>query len=113
MITAYGNGGFRVSGRRYSGSVVILSDRTTAWAVSSIEDIDLASLTPILEAAEPVSILVVGCGRSFAMPPTELRQALEARGIALEWMDTGAACRTFNVLMLEGRDAAAALIATG
>ncbi len=54
---------------------------------------------------------MLGCGARFAPPPKGLREGLKAQGVALEWMDTGAACRTFNVLLAEDRGAAAALIA--
>ncbi len=71
----------------------------------------MASLEPIRAAEPAVEILMLGCGGRFAMVPAELRQALRAEGIALEAMDTGAACRTYNVLLAEDRRVAAALIA--
>jgi uncharacterized protein len=55
--------------------------------------------------------LILGLGPRFLMVPAELRQALKGHGIAVEAMDTGAACRTFNVLLAEDRRVAAALIA--
>jgi uncharacterized protein len=61
--------------------------------------------------AENPLILVIGCGERFLPPPKGLRDDLRKAGIALEWMDTGAACRTFNVLLAEDRGAVAALIA--
>lgn len=54
---------------------------------------------------------MLGCGARFMPPPSGLRDALRAMGVALEWMDTGAACRTFNVLLAEDRGAVGALIA--
>jgi uncharacterized protein len=64
------------------------------------------------DAPEPAAeLLIIGCGARFAAPPKGLRQDLRARGIAVEWMDTGAACRTFNVLLGEDRRAAAAILA--
>ncbi len=65
-------------------------------------------LEPIL--GEP-GILIVGCGIGDKAPPPDLRAKLKARDISLEWMNTGAACRTFNVLLTEEREAVAALIA--
>ena len=56
-------------------------------------------------------ILIVGCGRAFQLPPKGLKDGLGELGLVLEWMDTGAACRTFNVLLAEERAVAAALIA--
>ena len=66
------------------------------------------SLEPIL--GEP-GILVIGCGAMGKAPPPDLRAKLKAWDISLEWMNTGAACRTFNVLLTEEREAVAALIA--
>ena len=60
---------------------------------------------------ESTEILLVGCGARFGPAPAGLARTLRAAGVALEWMDTGAACRTFNVLLAEDRLAAAALIA--
>ena len=64
-----------------------------------------------MRRAQSVRILVVGCGRAFTPKPPHLDAELRAAGIGVEWMDTGAACRTFNVLLLEDREVAAALIA--
>ena len=61
-------------------------------------------------AQPPIEILLIGSGGAFEMAPAALTQALSARSIALESMDTGAACRTYNVLMAEDRRVAAALI---
>ncbi len=111
VIEAYGGGGFVIAGARYAGSVIVLPERTLAWAAAAAVDVTEFALVPLFEAPPPTEILIVGCGPRFAPPPVALRPAVRARGIALEWMDTGAACRTFNVLLAEGRLAAAALIA--
>ncbi len=68
-------------------------------------------LEEVTGAAEGPEILLVGCGPCFLAEPAGLRAALREAGAVLEWMDTGAACRTFNVLLAEDRRAAAALIA--
>ena len=57
-----------------------------------------------------IELLLLGCGRRMAPPPSGLRQALRQAGIVLEVMDTGAACRTYNVLLSEERRVAAALL---
>ena len=64
-----------------------------------------------LSPPERGRILIIGCGRAITRQPMELTLELRAAGIGMEWMDTGAACRTFNVLLLEDREVAAALIA--
>ncbi|HEY9550545.1 MAG TPA: Mth938-like domain-containing protein [Kiloniellaceae bacterium] len=111
IIESYGNGGFRVTGQSYRGSILVLPDWAAAWPLTSLDDLDLASLEPLLSAEPPVEVLLIGCGRAMALIDPALREAARARGVALEPMDTGAACRTYNVLMMEDRRVAAALIA--
>lgn len=110
FVESYGNGRFRVSGAVHEGSVLVLPERTAAWPVTRIEELTLDSLEPLLSATA-VDILLLGCGPRFSLVPKELSRALRERGVALEAMDTGAACRTYNVLLSEGRRVAAALIA--
>lgn len=111
VIERYGNGGFRVTGESYRGSILVLPDWAAAWPLTTIDQLDLASLEPVLAAEPPVEVLLIGCGPAMAFIDPELRAAARARGVALEPMDTGAACRTYNVLMAEDRRVAAALIA--
>ncbi|MCW8836447.1 MAG: Mth938-like domain-containing protein [Rhodospirillales bacterium] len=111
LVHGYGGGGFRVSGVRYDGSIIVFPEETMAWDIPASPDITLDALRIILNRASGIDILVVGCGERFVPPPAEIRAAFATAGVALEWMDTGAACRTYSVLMTEGRDAAAALIA--
>lgn len=111
VIESYGDGGFTVTGEAYRGSILVLPDRTGAWPLTSIAELDLASLEPILAAEPPVEVLLIGCGAAMTFIDPDLREAARARGVALEPMDTGAACRTYNVLMAEDRRVAAALIA--
>lgn len=110
LIQSYGGGRFRIAGQSHVGSQLVFADRTMAWDARVAEDITLASLAQVTDFGEGVRILLVGCGRHFAQPPRALLQELRERGIVVEWMDTGAACRTFNVLISEDRDVAAALI---
>lgn len=111
LISGYGDGGFTVSGVRHEGSVLILPRRTLAWPVVAVADMSVASVQPVIDDQPRPAILLVGGGRSMAVLPRGLRDALRALGIVVETMDTGAACRTYNVLLTEGRDVAAALIA--
>ena len=110
VIERYGGGGFLIAGVRWAGSVLVFSDRTVSWPITAVGDIDAAALAPVIDAARRPRILVIGCGRSFAARPLGL-DVLRDAGIGVEWMDTGAACRTFNVLLLDDRDVAAALLA--
>jgi uncharacterized protein len=113
IIEGYGEGGFRISGRRIEGSVLVFPDKAVPWPVSEIAALSLGSLDEIGTAgrAGSVELLLVGTGPRMAQIDRNLRQALRADGVVIEAMDTGAACRTYNVLMAEGRRVAAALIA--
>jgi uncharacterized protein len=113
VIDAYGGGGFRVDGESIRGSVIVLPERVVAWGVSEAGGITLESLQPVVEAAGEVEILLIGTGARFTLVSPALRQTLKERGVAADAMDTGAACRTYNILRAEGRRVAAALIAVG
>lgn len=110
LIESYGAGGFKVSGKRHSGSVLIFREETVAWPVTSAAGISTEALQPILRRAAETRILVIGCGGTLVPRPIDLATTLRSAGISLEWMATGAACRTYNVLLLEDREVAAALI---
>ncbi|HZF33239.1 MAG TPA: Mth938-like domain-containing protein [Candidatus Angelobacter sp.] len=113
IVESYGSGRFRVSGRVFEGSILVLADRTAAWPAADIASMTLEDLAPVAEAARAgtIDLLLVGCGaRMFPLPPG-LRQDFRKLGVVIEPMDTGAACRTYNVLAAEGRRVAAALIA--
>jgi uncharacterized protein len=111
LIQGYHPGGFRIAGIDHQGSVLVLPERTSPWPVRAPDEVTPASLAPIVAAGPAVELLILGLGPRFLAVPAELRQALKDRGIALEAMDTGAACRTYNVLVAEERRVAAALIA--
>ena len=110
-IDRYGPGTFLVSGVRFVGSILVFAERCEPWPVRCVADIDDAALGPVLEAEPVVDLLLLGTGAAFTPPPSAVRAALRAAGIALEPMPTPAACRTFNLLLAEGRRVAAALVA--
>lgn len=111
-IDAYGAGGFRLDGERHEGSLLIAADVPTRWEVAALSDLTVESLAPIFDAGRAeVEFLLLGVGARNAPPPREVREALLKAGIGLEFMDTPAASRLYNVLTSEGRRVAAALIA--
>lgn len=111
LINSYGGGGFRIGGVRYEGSVIVLRERVAPWPVADLGSVFVEGLAAVVEAEPAVEVLLLGCGESAGPLPQALREALKREGIAVEAMDTGAACRTFNVLLHEDRRVAAALIA--
>jgi uncharacterized protein len=110
-IDAYGNGGFRFAGMSHRGSILCLPSGIYAWPPARAEDISLASLAPALTERDALGLLLIGSGPLGVMPAGDVRQSFADLGVALETMDTGAACRTYNVLLAEARPIAAALIA--
>ena len=109
IIERYAASGFRVSGVIYHGPILVFPDLTVVWEAASASDVTWETLAPVLDRGG-VEILLLGLGRSTGAVPAALRTALRAARIAVEAMDTGAACRTYNVLVAEDRRVAAALI---
>ena len=111
VIQSYGEGGFRISGVVIRGSVIVLPDHSLAWGIVRPEDVTIESLTPVIDAEPKVELLLLGCGRRQMMLADALLEAFKRVRLTAEPMDTGAACRTYNVLLAEDRRVAAALIA--
>lgn len=101
-IDSYGDGFFRVDGEVHRGDMLILPDRVLPWGGYD----DLAAL---LSLAGTIDVLFVGTGAEIAHIPRNTRSELEAAGLGVEQMATPAACRTYNVLLSEGRRIGAAL----
>jgi uncharacterized protein len=110
-IEAYGNGGFRFGGMSHRGSILALPSGIMAWPVAALAEVDAAKLAPVLAESEAIELLLLGCGNDPAFVEDSIREPLAAAGIRLDVMPTGAAARTYNVLIAEDRRVAAALIA--
>ncbi|HTW54367.1 MAG TPA: Mth938-like domain-containing protein [Stellaceae bacterium] len=106
LIERYGAGGFRVSGVIFAGPVLVFPERTILWVNPAPT---LGGLAPVI-AEGGVELVLLGLGKHGAPATPALRAALKAHGIAVEAMDTGAACRTYSVLLAEDRRVAAALL---
>ncbi len=110
VIQAYGCGGFRIAGTRYEGAVLVIPETTQSWPLAAAPALDAASLAALHAADPALELLIVGTGASMARIDAELRAEVKSWGIVMDAMDTGAACRTYNVLLLEERRVAAALL---
>jgi len=110
-IDGYGAGSFRIDGVLRSGSLIILPEGLLEWPVTGFAEVDATTLPPDLFGEAAVDLLLLGSGSRMAPLSFELRVALRAVGTVVEVMDTGAAVRTYNVLLGEQRRLAAALIA--
>ena len=111
LIEAYGDGGFTIAGEKINGSLLVFATRVVAWTANRPEDITFESLAEVFKEDSAVELLLVGCGLKQVSPPADLRHGLSAAGVVADFMNTGAACRTFNVLLAEDRRVVAALIA--
>lgn len=113
VIQRYGGGGFLIADKQYVGSVLVFREHVVPWSVSIIEEISVGHFADIRNEAESINVLLMGCGYEMTYIADDIQQNLKVNGIVIEPMDTGAACRTWNVLLSEERQAAAALIAIG
>lgn len=111
IVQSYGSAHFKVSRIDYQGSVIVLPNQTISWDVNVLGDVNLGSLAPVLAEDPRIEILLIGCGEMMQLLPRSLMDTCRQKGLAIDAMDTGAACRTYNVLAAEGRRAAACLIA--
>jgi len=110
-IDAYGNGGFRFADMSHRGSLLCLPSGIYGWDVSTPDDLDAANFDRLFEEADDIEILLVGCGSDLLPLKPELRTRLRDVNISADPMATGAAVRTYNVLIAEGRAVAAAFLA--
>lgn len=110
IIQSYAGGGFRVSGQAYQGAVIVWPEQTVPWAFSSFADIQVSDFSPVYEHDPLPDVVLFGTGATQQFLVPVLRQALRDKGLVIEVMDSGAACRTYNVLVAEGRRVVAALL---
>jgi uncharacterized protein len=108
-FTGYGEGYVEVNRRRHTTSLVVSGDRVVAdWPAASVESLTADHLAALVALAP--EIVLLGTGPQFQFPPPALLAPLRQAGIGVEVMDTPAACRTYNILLGEGRNVVAALV---
>ena len=110
IIQSYGNGKFQISDKEYDHSVLVFPDQIIPWSPIDTNNLIVDDFERVLAVAPIVELLLLGCGKTTWFLPLPLRDELKEIGLVLEPMDTGAACRTFNVLLGEDRRIAAALM---
>ncbi len=110
-IDAYGNGGFRFRDLSHKGSLLCLPGGVYGWSPVDADQLQLADFAQVLDNREGIGFVLLGTGDTQVFPSGEIRRAFVEAGIGLEPMATGAAVRTYNVLLQEGRDVVCALIA--
>ena len=109
-IQSYSDTGFKVSDNIYNTPILVFPESTEKWILYKENEFSKKSFNTLLELRSKPEILLLGCGRGAKLVPEEIRDLMRNQGIVVEPMGTGAACRTFNVLVLEERNVAAALL---
>jgi len=110
-IDGYGKGGFAFAGISHRGSLLCLPEGIWAWPVAAPAEIDAAALEAVFTSQSPIDLFILGTGRDPWVMPSDLRARFRERGISADTMATGAAVRTYNILLGERRRVAAGLIA--
>ncbi len=110
-IDAYGNGGFRFADMSHRGSLLLLPSGIYGWEMAEGDPLAVDAFRRVLDEAAGIEVLLVGTGKDLRPIPADLKAALRERGIASDPMGTGAAVRTYNIMLAEQRAVAAALIA--
>lgn len=110
-IDAYGNGGFRFAEMSHRGSILCLPSGIHGWQPADPTALTVDDFAKLFTEAGDIQVLLVGTGKTLQPLPKILREALREAKISSDPMSTGAAVRTYNVLLAEDRAVAAALIA--
>ena len=109
LFTGYGNGYLMVNNVRYERSLVVTPERVIDdWPATGFDELGMSHFE-YLRALKP-AIVLLGSGAALRFPRPEFTRCLAEDRIGLEVMDTAAACRTYNILMAEGRNVVAAVL---
>ena len=110
-LDAYGNGGFRFADMSHRGSLLLLPSGIYGWEPIDAKELTVGHFEKVLAEAQDIEVLLIGTGDGMRVLPKELRAAFKEAGISIDPMSTGAAVRTYNIMLSESRAVAAALIA--
>ena len=109
LVNGYGPEGFRVSGVTYDSTVLVHPKRSIAFDIQTLDALSTDHLTSLVDGDEKTEILLLGCGKSMQFVPDIISKGLALVGVAVDPMDSAAAARTYNMLMMEDRRVAALL----
>jgi len=111
LIDGYGNGGFRFAGMSHRGSLLCFPDGIWAWPVQSLTELNEAAVEPVFARAAGLDLFLIGAGHDPWVLPAALRARFRDLSLSVDTMATGAAVRTYNILLAENRRVGAGLIA--
>ena len=109
VVQGFTGGGFSVDGGVYE-ALLLTPERADGWDAPALHELTAEHLAPLIALNPPPEFILLGTGPTTAFPPRALVEALEARGIGIEPMDSRAAARTWGMLRSEERWIAAALM---
>ncbi len=111
IIQSYGTSGFRVNDEKYGQAICVTPEKTSPWCHKlHVNDLRIEDFSALFDEAKQYDVYLLGTGETGIFLPQNLLKELRANHIKIECMDSGAACRTYNVLMAEGRRIAALLL---
>jgi len=113
VIQSYAGGGFKISSTQYDGPHYVSIETVAPWTAAkgkTVKDLTLEDFQPLIEARADIDVVLLGTGEKIGLLSSAMRNALKQAGLTVEVMDTGAACRTYNVLIADGRRVVAALL---
>lgn len=113
IIQSYAGGSFKISGRVWAHPVLVTSQETVPWDIgsaTSATQLETVHFHPLVQKADDYDVFLLGCGKAMAFLPLSLKKDLKSLNFNVDVMETGAACRTYNVLMAEGRRIMVALL---
>jgi len=112
LVRSYGGGRIVVMNNEWREPLLVWARGMAPWRVGSAAEVAPENLGAVLALVPPPELLVLGCGRRGIALPPDRRAILKSRGLAVEVVDTGAACRLYNMLVAESRRVVAALVPT-
>ena len=110
-IESYGNGGFRFADMSHRGSLLMLPSGIYGWDMVEGDPLTVENFQRVFDEAADIEVLLVGTGKDIRPLPKELKARFKELSISSDPMSTGAAVRTYNIMLAESRAVAAAFIA--
>jgi len=112
IIQSYSNGSFKVNGERFEHALIVQPDDCFEWDTqeNAFDALTAVDFQYFIDHAKEYDVFLIGCGDDMSFLQPSVKKELRAQGVNIDVMTTGAACRTYNVLMAEGRRVVCALL---